>query len=61
MYIILLNLGIVFFLINFIIKYFKKILMSYFAISYIIICNTTIILNILNKVGNSVKLKKIKH
>ena len=46
---------------SFIIKSLKKIFMSYFAKSYIIIYSIIIILNIVNKINISIKFKIIKY
>lgn len=61
MYIILPDLHIILFFINFIVKCFKKIFMGCLIFSYIMIYNTTIILNILDKSSNNIELEFDKH
>lgn len=60
-YIILLNLHVIVFFINLIIKRFKIIFISYLAISYILVYSIIIILKILNKINNSIKLELVKY
>lgn len=55
------NLHIIFFLTSFIIKRLKKLFMSCFAMSYIIVYNVIIIPDILDKVDNSIKVGIVKH
>lgn len=49
------------FFFNFIIKSFKKIFINYFIIGYIIIYTTIRILNIMDKVDNSMEFRMVKH
>ena len=60
-YIILLNLQVIFFLIYFFVEYFKKIFICHFVMNNIIVYHTIIILNILNKMVNYIKLKIVKN
>lgn len=54
-YIILLDFQIILFFINFISKNFKIIFIGYYVINYIIVYYSTIVLDIMNKVNNSIK------
>lgn len=60
-YVILPNLHVVLFFINFIVKQCKKIFRSYLIVNYIIFYSTIIIPNAPNKVDNSVKLRVVKY
>ena len=60
MYVILPDLRIVLFFVSLIIKSFKKVFMSYFAMSYIIVYNITIISDALDKVTSHKKLRIVK-
>lgn len=60
-YIILPNLHIVLFFINLVIKIFKKLFISYFAMNYIMIYSTIIIPKILNKVGDCIKFGVVEY
>lgn len=59
--VILPYLRIILFLISFVIKNFKKVFIGYFAISYIIVYSIIIISDVLDQVGNSIKLGIVKH
>lgn len=60
MQIMLLDLRIVFFLINSVIKRFKKVFMSCFIMSCIVVYNTTIIPDILDKKGKRIEIWVVK-
>lgn len=57
----LLDLHVVLFFVSLIVKHFKKVFMSYLAISCIVVYSTIIIPDALDKVGNSIKLWIVKY
>ena len=59
-YVMLPDLRIVFFLVSLVVKSFKKVFMSYFGMSCIIVYSTTIILDTLDKVASRIRLKVIE-
>ena len=60
-YVMLPDLRIILFFVNPVIKSFKKIFMSCFAMSYIIVYSITIISDVLNKVASRIKLRVVKY
>lgn len=54
------NLLLIFFLVGFNIKCIKKVFIDCFAISYIIVYNTIIILDILTKLSKIIKFEVVK-
>ena len=59
-YVMLSNLPIIFFFDSLIEKSFKKVFISCFAMSYIIVYSTTIIPNTLNKVTNQIEFRVVE-
>ena len=60
MYIMLLDLYIIFCFVSLVIKSFKKVFMRYFTISCIIVYSTTIIPDTLDKVASCIELRVVK-
>lgn len=61
LYIIFPDLYIIFCFINLIIKYFKNVFITYFAISSIVVYNIIIIPDVLNKINNNIELEIVKY